>query len=122
MNKNDFSDKRKYVRVSLNIPVSIQTADVTIPRARGFLQDISATGAMFETTVKMQRSLLVRIFIDLDQKFGPLIGNVVWQNQTAAGNLRTGIKLDDSSAEQNDKVVEVVVEKIIEEIKNKTKK
>ncbi len=116
MTKNE---KREYVRVSLSIPAKIKPADITIPESDVTLKDISAGGLMIETVLKLYTGLHMKLYVSIDKDAVPLYGIVIWQNSKEAGRCLTGIRLDDSFSERNDKIVGVIVEKIIKSIKEK---
>jgi hypothetical protein len=44
----------------------------------------------------------------------PLVGNVQWA-RPAGDNYQVGIKLDESLAEQNDRVIDMITDEIIDE-------
>ncbi len=113
------NEKRQYVRVTLDVPAAVNSADVTIPESEAVLKDISAGGLMIETELKLYTGLQVSLHISIAGDTGPLYGSVVWQKDKESGRYFTGIKLDDTFSEQNDKIIGIIVEKIIKGIKEK---
>ncbi|MFC2061791.1 PilZ domain-containing protein [Elusimicrobiota bacterium] len=116
--ENKEEESREYVRVEYTIPIIVESADMTIPPAEGFLKDISAQGAMFEIKEKLHTGLLVRIKLKMKKETAPICGYVKWMKDIG-DRFRVGILLDDSVAEQNDKVIEMITAEIINETKSK---
>lgn len=123
---NDQKDKngkegRKFIRVEYDMPVTIETSDMTVPSTRGVLHDISAQGAMLEVNNKLNPGLFVKVHLSMEKNCDPLTGYVQWEKDAGAG-YKVGIIFDEAHAEQNDRIVELVTEEIISEIKNKQQK
>lgn len=121
-NKKDRNgkEKRKFVRVEYSIPVTVETSDMTVPSAEGVLQDIGAQGAMLVVNNKLNQGLFVKIHLKMKKKCGTLMGYVKWEKEVDS-EYATGIVFDETHAEQNDRVVEIITEEIISEIRSRQK-
>ncbi|MGM0442160.1 MAG: PilZ domain-containing protein [Elusimicrobiota bacterium] len=116
-NKNRGKEKRKFIRVNYSIPVTVETSDVTYQTGKGELKNISADGAMIEVPCKLCSGLLVKVKLDMEKKVEPLVGYVKWQKKYR-DNYHIGIKFADDFAEQNDRAVITITQKIIDKNEN----
>ncbi len=117
-NKNRGKEKRKFIRVKFSIPLRIETPDITYSSCEGNLKNVSADGAMVELPRRLTTGLLVKINFSLDKEEASLVGYVKWQRKHK-DNYRIGIKFDHSCAEQNDRTVTAITQKIINKNKNR---
>jgi len=112
------SEHREFVRVEYDLPVEIETGDVVIPMTEGFLEDVSAQGAMFLSKEKLYPGLSIKLKVKLKKTQVKLYGQVIWQKKQDS-IYKAGIKFDDSFSENNDKAVELIIKEIIDESKPK---
>lgn len=112
--KKKGDEGRRFIRVKYNVPVIVETGDMALSELDGHIQDISAQGVMFETTEKLYPGLLVRLQLKMKSDLAPLVGNVQWA-RPSGDNYQVGIKLDESLAEQNDRVIDMITDEIIDE-------
>ncbi len=118
--KKKGEEGREYIRVKYNVPVIVETADMALSGLDGYIQDISAQGVMFEVSEKLYPGLLVRLQLKMKSDLAPLVGNVQWV-RVSEDKYLVGVKLDDTVAEQNDRVIEMVTDEIINESRKEKK-
>ncbi len=117
---NNYKDRREFVRVDYKLPVVIETADITIGNIEGILMNIGAEGVMLKVKNKLYKGLPLKLNLMMKQKLAALIGYVKWHNAESEDYL-TGIIFDNNYAENNDKIVDLITEEIISEIKGRIK-
>lgn len=113
-------DKRNFVRVEYSIPVVLETSDMTVPSAEGVLCDVSAQGVMLTVNNKLNTGLFVKIHLKMKKKCSPFMGHVQWVKE-AGSEYTVGVMFDESHAEQNDRVVDLMTREIISEIRRRQK-
>ena len=104
-------NKREYTRVTYNMPLVIEPADIAIPVSEGRLCDISLTGCMAEINEKPVIGLMIRISV---KKFPALVGHIRWLSQLNRG-YRVGIMFDESASEKNRQIIDMITSEILNE-------
>lgn len=114
-------EDREFIRVEYTVDVLVETSDMTLPTSEGKLCDISAQGAMLIIDRKLHSGLPVRLHLKTKKDLSPLIGYVRWQKKVD-DMYRVGIIFDEKYDERNDKIIEIITEEILNEIRRKQEK
>ncbi|MFW6134041.1 MAG: PilZ domain-containing protein [Elusimicrobiota bacterium] len=112
------NEKRKFIRVDYELPVKVETGDVAVPSFEGRLKDISAQGLKIESHEKIYPGTAIRIGVEINDELFSLVGYIRWMKEKGIGYI-LGIMLDESHAEHNNKTVEKIIEKVINEKERK---
>jgi hypothetical protein len=95
MDKPEFSDRRRFDRIPVKIPVKLMDIDSSL-EFTGQTRDISAQGVGLLTWQPLSPDAKLQIWLTIPNRLEPLqvTGKVVWSQKLNPDRYRVGVQLD----------------------------
>ena len=88
------NDKRKYPRINIWVPASIECYDDNgelFNRKLGVILDISLGGILIETDDTIEANYVEIVFVNYEHKLMSIVGSIVHSRKSENGKSKTGI-------------------------------
>jgi hypothetical protein len=95
--RNPWSEKRKYPRIVLDLPVScvsLGSDNLPMDQNKGLLKDISQGGAAIEAEANAVSDRIALVLTDLSNEVVGILGKVAYSKKTARGAYHLGVSFD----------------------------